>query len=256
MAQWYYSQGDQQVGPVSDAEVKQLLADGKLKSSDEVWREGLDDWAPVGSLPELGGEQPIAPPPAPRGRQTARGANLALGTLVSQWSQAQPMRLLRPAGHWLLAAGLLLVITARGCDALGQRSVARAKAKAQSAPADFDHDVETARSRLEVEREEINAQTEISDRNLDRLERIDELLAEQKSDSEDDRKRLARTTWRSLDHAAKQAQSSAQMWAYWHELAFVLGSFTLVAGLLTVGVNGNRAERWLCLAMLAVIVYS
>ena len=42
--QWYYARNDQQFGPVSAAELKQLADDGKLSPNDLLWREGMDSW--------------------------------------------------------------------------------------------------------------------------------------------------------------------------------------------------------------------
>ena len=41
---WYYAQGDQQFGPVSSAELKQLAASDSLHADDLIWREGMADW--------------------------------------------------------------------------------------------------------------------------------------------------------------------------------------------------------------------
>ena len=42
--QWYYARNDQQFGPVSAAELKQLADGGKLSPDDLLWREGMDSW--------------------------------------------------------------------------------------------------------------------------------------------------------------------------------------------------------------------
>ena len=42
--QWYYARNDQQFGPVSAAELKQLADDGKLSPDDLLWREGMESW--------------------------------------------------------------------------------------------------------------------------------------------------------------------------------------------------------------------
>ena len=55
--QWYYADGDKQVGPVSEEELIQLVTAGKIASETLVWHEGMGDWAAYGSL----SEQPAAP---------------------------------------------------------------------------------------------------------------------------------------------------------------------------------------------------
>jgi len=42
--QWYYARNDQQFGPISAAELKQLADVGKLSPDDLLWREGMDAW--------------------------------------------------------------------------------------------------------------------------------------------------------------------------------------------------------------------
>jgi len=42
--EWYYTKNNQQMGPVSWDELKQLASSGVLKPSDMVWKEGLVSW--------------------------------------------------------------------------------------------------------------------------------------------------------------------------------------------------------------------
>jgi len=107
MKQWYlYSEG-QQRGPVSDTEMRTLMAQGRVEPTDLVWAEGMPDWVPVQNSELMGGAasspQPgggggrggatppfaSAPYPSPYGRPRSRGyvrphrggAVLALGIL-------------------------------------------------------------------------------------------------------------------------------------------------------------------------------
>jgi len=41
---WYYRDGDQQVGPVADEAMQALIRTGVLSANTPVWREGLSDW--------------------------------------------------------------------------------------------------------------------------------------------------------------------------------------------------------------------
>jgi hypothetical protein len=65
--QWYYARNDQQFGPVSAAELKQLADSGQLAPDDLLWREGMDAWATAINLRGLfTAEAPAnTPPPAP-----------------------------------------------------------------------------------------------------------------------------------------------------------------------------------------------
>jgi hypothetical protein len=43
-ADWFYSVGDTRQGPVTEDDLKRLVADGKLHKSDLVWKDGMKDW--------------------------------------------------------------------------------------------------------------------------------------------------------------------------------------------------------------------
>jgi hypothetical protein len=53
MAQWYYTQKGQQAGPVDEAQLRGLLAGGQVGPQDLVWKDGLANWQPASSVPEL-----------------------------------------------------------------------------------------------------------------------------------------------------------------------------------------------------------
>lgn len=69
---WYYAVGQQQQGPIDEAQLDALLASGQITQETLVWRDGLPNWqplrtarpspaaaAPAGALPPAGG--PAAP---------------------------------------------------------------------------------------------------------------------------------------------------------------------------------------------------
>ncbi|MBM3785199.1 MAG: RDD family protein [Acidobacteria bacterium] len=47
---WYYVLNGQQAGPVDDSELQRLFADGTLNGEAPIWRAGMPQWAPLGSL--------------------------------------------------------------------------------------------------------------------------------------------------------------------------------------------------------------
>ncbi len=53
MSEWYCLVDGRQVGPVAQRQVQQWLDDGRMKPADYVWREGMEQWAPVGELMEF-----------------------------------------------------------------------------------------------------------------------------------------------------------------------------------------------------------
>jgi hypothetical protein len=70
------------------------------------------------------------------------------------------------------------------------------------------------------------------------------------------RKELTEGRWRDLEIAAKNARWDHDMWAYWQEMLFVLGAVAFTLGLILVGFASQGTQRWIALAMLAIIVYS
>lgn len=90
MAEWYYAQNDEQLGPVSAAALREMAVQGRLRPHDLIWREGMQRWAPAhkvrGLFPtgddELG--SPAASPampatcPSPAGEPHTNGAAAAL----------------------------------------------------------------------------------------------------------------------------------------------------------------------------------
>lgn len=50
---WYYESDGQPQGPIPDPQLRQLIAEHKISPYNRVWREGMEDWIPLRSLPEL-----------------------------------------------------------------------------------------------------------------------------------------------------------------------------------------------------------
>ena len=72
MAQWYYTRGGQQQGPVEEQALKDLLSSGELQLTELVWREGMSHWQPAASVQEFAGMAPPAanePAPLPATRR-------------------------------------------------------------------------------------------------------------------------------------------------------------------------------------------
>jgi hypothetical protein len=64
---WHYAQDGQRKGPVSDDDLRRMAAEGSLKPSDLVWREGMSDWLPASEATGFQFGSPAAPaaPSAP-----------------------------------------------------------------------------------------------------------------------------------------------------------------------------------------------
>ncbi|MDR1818064.1 MAG: DUF4339 domain-containing protein [Puniceicoccales bacterium] len=71
---------DSELGPLSEAQVVSKLRSGELARSDTYWRDGMDDWEPLGNALFVKNAKGLPPPrnaPPPR-RKAAKGENSAL----------------------------------------------------------------------------------------------------------------------------------------------------------------------------------
>ncbi len=69
MAEWYYSQDGNQMGPVSLEAILKAAKNGLIKPNDMVWKDGWPDWKKASKAPELaaalkGETKPAAVKPA------------------------------------------------------------------------------------------------------------------------------------------------------------------------------------------------
>jgi hypothetical protein len=66
MSEWYYAKENRQLGPVTSVSLRQLIANGSVRPTDLVWRQGMVEWAQVRSVPELAANAWTAAPAAAR----------------------------------------------------------------------------------------------------------------------------------------------------------------------------------------------
>ncbi len=48
--EWFYAVNDERRGPIADSEMEVLVANGTIRPSTLVWRQGMADWAPFSSM--------------------------------------------------------------------------------------------------------------------------------------------------------------------------------------------------------------
>ncbi len=84
---WFYLEGRERLGPVSDEGLRALAASGRLYAESFVWTDGLDRWTRLADTSRFDGYAPSAPlgevPPAPD-----RFAQLLLPSGRSPWAVA------------------------------------------------------------------------------------------------------------------------------------------------------------------------
>jgi hypothetical protein len=65
---WYVGRNGRQEGPVTEEQLQAMVRDGSLQREDLVWRDGMANWQPAGTVPELNFSTApayVTPPPPP-----------------------------------------------------------------------------------------------------------------------------------------------------------------------------------------------
>lgn len=63
--EWYYARGEERVGPIDQAALDRLAAEGTIAGDTLVWRDGMDDWQPLALLTSVGDPDPDDMAPVP-----------------------------------------------------------------------------------------------------------------------------------------------------------------------------------------------
>jgi hypothetical protein len=258
---WYYARGETEKGPLSTAQIKALAAAGKLRPDDYVWKEGMDNWLPAAEVPDLfpaeagkAKEKAKEPDSAGTSEAATRGRDTEPRMTSPVW-RAATQEMVRQTGRSVIAAGLLAVLLARGCDGLGERYVARQRAMVTAAEYRFRAACQRRRQELQQQikpRQEAATRSQADKQELAQLEQeLKNLEQEQQSQEA----LLRKTQWFDLEANAELSDAENQMWAFWRELAFQFGTALLVCGLITVACTSEGAERWMCFVGLAILLH-
>lgn len=106
---YYFSRGNERLGPYPIDTLRQWVADGHLLPEDHVWLNGWDQWQPAGTVPELFDDagQPI--PPAPAAALAPPPPPMPVPAAQTKLEDDPGMRMVLPVGRsgWAIAAGYL-----------------------------------------------------------------------------------------------------------------------------------------------------
>lgn len=192
--------------------------------------------APTGTPGDGGrwsGTEPAAAPSAPSTSQSGPLINAPLLTPTRGRALDLSGGALLGAAQAILMLGLVLVLTARGCDSLGARNVVRLNAR-------LSQEQQAFKAKLQ---EEINAEPDAAKQAKLR-------------ESHDKQRSAQEKTWASMQNAVSDAASANLIWGYWREMTFVVGTILLSLGLTAVAFVGQGVERYLSFGLLAIIVFS
>lgn len=142
-----------------------------------------------------------------------------------------------------------MAMSARGCDTLALKNVARLQGALELERRDFQAECDATAAALENQLKPVN----ISPAHRAQLQKqLDDLKASQ----EKQRNELQSGEWRELNDAAERTVIQVRSGAYGRELMFLAGTILFAVGLLTTALLGEGAERWLCFGLLAIVVFS
>jgi hypothetical protein len=162
---------------------------------------------------------------------------------------------LRPIVELLLLLGLVLILTARGCDSVGDRYVDSARAKADYEEAKWNAYWDNRLDRIAVEEEAIRAKETQSSADGERLDDLRSRRRRLEDEREIDRRERVHE-WNILRRDAQETATQHRMAGVWYQVVFLLGTILFSIGLLVVGVTGDGPSRWIALGLLAIILFS
>jgi hypothetical protein len=113
---------------------------------------------------------------------------------------------------------------------------------------------ETIRQRLELET--LIKQLQPDPRQAQRLNKAQADLDALDKNRREQEQQLIADRWADLRAAAATASDDNRAWAFWRGVVFVFGALIFTPGLMLIGVAGQGPERWMALAMLAIVVFS
>lgn len=114
--QWYYARNDQQYGPVTASELRQLADAGRLTPDDLLWREGMDAWTTAINLrglfdPPSGGTTTTTSVAGQIAGPNAPSRPIAIGGRVTASAPASLRSLLRVTQIMLWSLCVLVVLS-------------------------------------------------------------------------------------------------------------------------------------------------
>jgi hypothetical protein len=286
--QWFYSHGDSEKGPVSRSQLDALARSGTLKADDLVWHEGLEDWQTAASAgivtpsgPKAAAGRTIAPPPQPATPQAATTfapqpatssessqvtappssqsrSTTPIGSAMQRLTSESTVRKLGLfIGQPLILFGLVFVLMGRGCDTLGERFAGRAIARSELTKNAFkdewQREAAGIQSRIDKLRRQAAEGGDVDDEKRDELEKE---LEELNEDKRREQENLEKIDWRDLEIAARDSRQNHRLWSPWYHLVFVMGTFFLSVGLFVAGFTAQGSDRWICMVMLAIVLFS
>jgi hypothetical protein len=272
---WYFADGDEERGPVTEAQIRTLIGTGNLKPDDLVWREGMDDWLPAAEVPGLfSGGTPLPAPDAQMPTAKVRQERQAAAVETKEpraalkrrepdrpgrWKPTRPtevFKYLAFLGQPLLLAGLLMVIGTRGCESAAMRYAERLASRVDVVETRLEAEWQRKRTLLEIQVRGLEERPQLNPAEQQRLTDLNADIRQLDEQRQADLEKKRTGEWKELVNAAREARAGVVMWNFWRTGVFWFGTLVLAVGLLTVGFTSSGPERWMALAMVTAILFS
>ena len=176
-------------------------------------------------------------------------------SLGEQWSTTgrKTVRWIRVHSRNLIIVSLLLALTSRGCDRLGQQEVERRQADLQLIETQFSaiHDKQIAKCQDRILQLRSLAQLTLAQ--SQELQTCQADLTHLQNTRSIELARFKDDSWHRLRVAAESARSSYSYWSLFRELLVLSAIFALVAGCFTRFYRGDHTERLLCGGLLLIV---
>ncbi len=83
--QWWYSEKEEQHGPIPESDLIQLIVSQTLGPQTLVWSDDMSQWECLKSLPELAQHFPQTPPPLPKEQKSSFGDDFSALSVAGAW---------------------------------------------------------------------------------------------------------------------------------------------------------------------------
>jgi TM2 domain-containing membrane protein YozV len=110
VASWYYISGQGQIGPIGEIQVRNLVEGNIITRQTLMWKPGMAEWLPAGSIPEVAAMFSHFTPPSPPPGTSAQAPFPSPAAPDAQNVRAgsyEPVEYSVPTGRSRVAAGVL-----------------------------------------------------------------------------------------------------------------------------------------------------
>ena len=100
---WYYAENNAQAGPVTDEQLRGMVAEGRLDGTTLVWKAGMENWTPLAhALPAIAAAAPRAVPVVSKSTEAVKRP---FGQLMPETALCSTCGQFRPVEDLVMIAG-------------------------------------------------------------------------------------------------------------------------------------------------------